>query len=108
MALDIHLAKSRKEAPYTDATTCFEEHIHEFIFDKTCLPENIFPLFKRMADYYKDTHYDFSEIESLVNEISRIKKLFSKDIIVQEQLTKIEMACVKAMESKLSIWVFCD
>jgi len=37
-----------------------------------------------------------------------LKKLFSKDIIVQEQLTKIEVACVKAMENKLSIWVFCD
>ena len=70
--------------------------------------KSLFRLFKRMADYYKDTHYDFLEIGSLINEISRIKKLFSKDIIVQEQLTKIEVACVKAMENKLSIWVFCD
>jgi len=47
MALDIHLAKSRKEAPYTDATTCFEEHIHEFIFDKTCLPEKPVPAIQK-------------------------------------------------------------
>ena len=108
MTLDFHLAKSQKQAPYVNTSACFDEYIHEYIFHETGLSDNTFPLFNRMADYYKDTHYHLAEIESLANEISRIKQLFAKSSTVQKQLSKIEVVCVKAMQSNLSIWVFSD
>ena len=108
MALDLHLAKTIKEAPYKSASASFEAQLHELIFNRFGLPNNKYPLFKRMEDYYKDTKYSSREIELLVKEITEIKTMFSNNKQLTEQLNIILSACSNALQQGLSIWVYCD
>ena len=66
MALDFHLAKTEKEAPYEKASASFEMQPYELIFNRLGLPEGKFPQFKRMDDYYKDAKFNFWEFQALM------------------------------------------
>jgi len=106
MALDLHLAKNEEEV--VEASVSFEMQPHELIFSRFGLPEGKYPLFKRMADYYKDTKYSYGEIQDLISEVEEIRALFSDNSQLLEQLDIILMACEKAYKNSLSIWVYCD
>ena len=108
MALDFHIAKNEKNAPYENASVSFEMQPHELIFYHIGLPEGKFPLFKRMKDYYKDAQYNSGELQALIAEVKEIKKLFSDNSQLTEQLNGILAACESAHKNSLSIWVYCD
>ena len=108
MALDFHIAKTEKEAPYEKASASFEIQPHELIFYCFGLPEGKFPLFKRMEDYYKDAKYNFGELQALIAEVKEIKALFSDNNQITGQLNSILAVCECANKSTLNIWVYCD
>jgi hypothetical protein len=108
MALDLHISKNEKEAPYKRASASFELQPHELIFYRFGLPEGKFPLFKRMEDYYKDAKYNSGELQMLIAEVKEIKSLFQENKQLTEQLNSILAACESAQKESLSIWVYCD
>ena len=108
MALDFHIAKTEKEAPYKKASASFQIQPHELIFNRHGLPEDKFPLFKRMEDYYKDAKYNFGELQALIAEAKEIKAIFSDNNQITEQLNNILAVCKSANKSHLNIWVYCD
>lgn len=108
MALDFHLASTEEEAPYKNASASFEMQTHELIFYRFGLPEGRFTLFKRMDDYYKDAKYNIQEVQALISEIKVVKQKFISNKQISEQLNSILAVCESAVESNLSIWVYCD
>lgn len=108
MALDFHLAKTEKEAPYQKPFCSFEIQSHSLLFERVGLPDGQFPLLTRLRDYYQDARYSKEELDALVQELDRIKVLFTENETVVEQMDIIFSACKKAKREQLGIWVYCD
>jgi len=108
MALDFHIAKNTKEAQSISCSASFELNAHEFIFHRTDLPREQFPLFRRMEDYYKDATYGLEELQSLIKELNELRVLFCNNEQTAKQLEHLLIACKKAQAEHSSIWVYCD
>ena len=107
MALDLHLAKSEKEAELNFPIASFNQTLHATIFHRKALPKGMFPLFRRMESYYDNAKYSGNEIELLLKELRQIKFYFQASMTLK-QLDKIIDLCKRAIEQNLSIWVYCD
>lgn len=108
MTLDFHLALDKKEALYQEPNISIDSVLHSTIFERGFININMFPMFRKMADYYKDAKYNTEELKRLNSEIESIKQLFSENrpvVTFLENLSKISML---AQEKRLGVWVFCD
>lgn len=108
MGLDLHLAKTEREAPYQKPFCSFELQPHRLLFERCGLVDGQFPLINRLRDYYEDARYATEELDALAQEVDRIKLLFSESESVVQQLDSILRACAKAQRDQLGIWVYCD
>ena len=95
-----------------DGNTCtgvsFERQPHELIFTRFGLPEGEFPLFKRLQSYWSDTKYELWELDELIKEIKQIRIHFSSNKQLSQQIEEIYMVCVRAKETGVAVWVYCD
>ncbi len=107
MALDFHLAKNKKEAPYKVPSYSIEWRMHKAIFIHHELNIESYPLLGRLKNYYNDAKYGTEESQNLVKEIEKIKPHFDNPQII-EQLNSISLVCLEAQERNLGIWVYCD
>ncbi len=108
MALDFHIAKSKKDAPMKYGGASFDETIHEIIFHRNGLPDGRFVYFRRMEDYYNDARYMGDETKKLLAEINDLEKDFVGNDRVINQLNEIKRMCRKAIDKNMNLWVYCD
>ncbi|MEE9338451.1 MAG: hypothetical protein V3U87_10250 [Methylococcaceae bacterium] len=108
MTLDIHIAKSEKEAIKEAPISFFSEEVHNSLFYCFGLSEFRYPLFFRMKDYYSDAKYEVKEIETLILEMQKIKIEFIENKKIITELENLKSIAIKAQKENLNIWVYCD
>ena len=108
MALDFHLAKNKKEAPYKTPSYSIEWGEHNTIFSHPKLNLTLYPLFARLQDYYSDARYETEDVQYLLKELESVKPIYFNNSQLIEHLNKLSQVCQEAQEKDLKIWVYCD
>ena len=73
VSLDLHVAKSVIEASHTDPVLSFSHVLHQQLFARQAVDLSACPQLRKMSNFFADTAYSSSDLQSLVDEIGRIQ-----------------------------------
>lgn len=108
MALDFHIAKTQKDAPYKNPVASISMETHSEIFSSKEAKASSIGMLNKLSDYYCDAKYDLKELPALVQALEQLKAYYSKGSKTHTEIESILSACNRALQEECSIWVYCD
>ena len=103
MALDF-IIKDNKD--YPKGYLPIGAELHWYIINEA--KKNVLLMFSRIADYYADSFYDISELDTLIDEIDRLMNLVTDKKEAEDFLIELRKMVESAKKQNKGIFVRAD